>query len=80
MVDWFLFKNKGMSVLSHLVNLIKCFHTHLQTKISAQGFVHVLSHGVNSEHFVSLKILLEDVEKVNVDKSEILEKYGSENR
>lgn len=42
-------------------------------------FVHVLSHGLYSEHSISLKIVLEDMEKVNVDKSEIPEKYGREN-
>lgn len=76
MGDWLLFKNKGMCFHSYL---IKCFHPHLQTKISAQVVVFVLSHGLYSEHFIRLKIVLEDMEKANVDKSKILEKYGREN-
>lgn len=67
-----------MSIHSHLVHLIECFHIHLHTQISAQVFTHMLSHGLCSEHFIPLKIL-EDMEKVNADKSEILERYGREN-
>lgn len=77
---WFLFKCKGMClfILIWFNHLIKPFHTHLQTKIPAEVFVHVFSHGLHSEHFISLRIL-EDVEKVNVDRSGTLEKYGREN-